>query len=122
MAYYDIRQEGHREAWDHTVGDTGADWDHALEVAQERARTQGRNYVVRHVSRERTQLIVTATPEEGLAWPKVAVPPLQPGELDREDEPQDPTADPAVADYLDSLERDALDGPHFYDVQPEMEA
>lgn len=77
--------------------------------------------MVRHVSRERTQLIVTATPEEGLVWPKVGVPPLRPGELDREDEP-DPTADPVVAEYLDSLEQDALDGPHFYDIQPEMEA
>jgi hypothetical protein len=34
-----------------------------------------------------------------------------------QDEFDDPTDDPAVADYLDSLERDALDGPHFYDLE-----
>lgn len=80
--YYDIRQEGHKQAWDTTPGATPEDWDKALQIAQDRARTQGRNYVVRHVSRERTQLIVTATPEEGLAWPKVAVPPISPAELE----------------------------------------
>jgi hypothetical protein len=82
--YYDTRQEGHKEAWDQTPGATPQDWDKALAVAQERATSQGRNYVVRHVSRERTLLIVTATPEEGLVWPRVSVPPLQPGELDRD--------------------------------------
>ncbi|MGC1783604.1 MAG: hypothetical protein WA708_13860 [Acidobacteriaceae bacterium] len=82
--YYDIRQEGHKEAWDTTPGATPADWDKALEIAQDRARTQSRNYVIRHVSRERTQLIVTATPKDGLAWPKVGVPPVQIGELNRE--------------------------------------
>jgi hypothetical protein len=84
--YYDIRQEGHKEAWDTTPGATPEDWDKALEIAQERAASQGRNYVIRHVDRERTQLIVTATPDEGLAWPRYGVPPLKPGELDREAE------------------------------------
>jgi hypothetical protein len=92
--YYDIRQEGQKEAWDTTPGATPEDWDKALEIAEERARTQGRNYVVRHVSRERAQLIVTATPEEGLVWPRVGVPPLQPGELDREEEPEREDYDP----------------------------
>lgn len=30
------------------------------------------------------------------------------------DEVDEPESDPAVADYLDSLERDAFYGPHFY--------
>jgi hypothetical protein len=84
--YYDVRQEGHKEAWDHTAGATGADWDRALEIAQERASSQGRNYVVRHVNRERAMTIVTATPEQGLVWPKVASPPISPAELNREHE------------------------------------
>jgi hypothetical protein len=112
--HYDIRQEGHREAWETTPGDTGADWDQALEIAQERAASRGRNYVVRHVGRERTLLIVTATPDEGLAWPKFAVPPLQPGELDRQADER--KADPA----LDALRRVELGGPQNYDL--EMEA
>jgi hypothetical protein len=37
-----------------------------------------------------------------------------------EPEPEEPESDPAVADYLDSLERDALDGPHFF-AAPEVE-
>lgn len=37
------------------------------------------------------------------------------------EEEQPEVEDAATADYLESLERDALDGPHFYD-QPEMEA
>ena len=45
--YYDIRQEGHKEAWDTTPKATPEDWDKALQIAQDRARTQGRNYVIR---------------------------------------------------------------------------
>lgn len=73
--FYDIRQEGHKEAWDTTPGATPADWDQALQIAQDRARERGRNYVIRHVSRDGARLIVTATPE-GLAWPKIATPVL----------------------------------------------
>ena len=80
--YYDIRQEGHKEAWDTTPGATPEDWDKALEIAQERASSRGRNYVVRHVSRQRALLIVTATPEDGLVWPKVGAPPISPAELE----------------------------------------
>jgi hypothetical protein len=232
MAYYDIRQEGRKQAWDTTPGATPEDWDKALQIAQERASSQGRNYVIRHVGREGARLIVTATPDEGLAWPRYAVSALPVAELNREQkepdpveerwhreageflesqwpemsasgreagvaqryspevlaeierrypgetvpasvadaveklvnergrepEPEpppacedlgcepwgphfcdredreaeaaqpepddyDPESDPAVADYLDSLERAALDGPHFYDIEPgEMEA
>lgn len=110
-AYYDVRQEAHREAWHTTPGATPEDWDKALQVAQERAASQGRNYVVRHVGRERTLLIVTATPDEGLAWPKVAVPPLQPGELDREvEEPGrvvQAVSHDAALEALNDLERQA---------------
>ena len=87
--YYDIRQEGHKEAWDYTAGAAPEDWDKALAVAQERATSQGRNYVVRHVSRGGARLIVTATPEGELAWPRLATPlvDLQTGQLaDREPE------------------------------------
>lgn len=84
--YYDIRQEGHKEVWDHTPGATGADWDQALEVAQERASSQGRNYVVRHVTRDRAMTIVTATPEQGLVWPRLPSPPLPRAELNRDQE------------------------------------
>lgn len=139
MAYYDIRQEGHREAWDTTPGATPADWDKALEVAQERAASRGRNYVIRHVDRERALLIVTATPDEGLAWPKVAVPPLRPGELDRQaEEPKAGYFEPSLAHLpdeptrpgpgrvvqavshdaaLDALKRVEFGGPRNYDLE-----
>lgn len=41
------------------------------------------------------------------------------------DEPvefEDPESDPAVADYLDSLERDSIDGPNFYEADYEIGA
>lgn len=137
MAHYDIRQEGQKQAWETTPGATPEDWDRALEIAQERAASRGRNYVVRHVSRERTLLIVTATPEEGLAWPKVAVPPLRPGELDRDHERGRETKagyfEPSLAHLpdgtprvvqavshdaaLDALKRVQLGGPQNYDLE-----
>ena len=118
MAYYDIRQEGHKEAWDTTPGDTPEDWDKALQVAQERAASQGRNYVVRHVGRERTQLIVTATPDEGLAWPRFGVPPLKPGELDREAEEPGRVVQAVSHDAaLDALKRVEFGGPQNYDLE-----
>lgn len=72
--YYDIRQEGHKEAWDYTRSATPEDWDKALEMAQERATSHGRNYVIRHVSGQGARLIVTATPNGELAWPRLATP------------------------------------------------
>lgn len=85
MAYYDIRQEGHKEAWDTTPGATPEDWDKALQSARDRARTQSRNYVVRHVSRQGARLIVTATTEGELAWPRLATPVLPLPEPELED-------------------------------------
>lgn len=75
VEYYDVRQEGHKEAWDTTPGATPEDWDKALAVAQQRASERDRNYVVRHVSHQGARLIVTATPE-GLVWPRLATPVL----------------------------------------------
>ena len=74
MAHYDIRQEGHPEAWHTTKTATKADLDEALAVARERSSSQDRIYVVRHIH-GRTATLVASAQDGQVLWPKRAAPP-----------------------------------------------
>ncbi len=80
MDYYETRQEGHREAWDHTAQGRREDFDTMVAVAAQQAKARDRNYVVRHVQRGTSQVICTAEAGTGtVVWPRQASPPVPVG-------------------------------------------
>jgi hypothetical protein len=73
--HYAVQSEGSSWAWSTTPGDTAGDFEKAKADAEEMSRASGRNWVVRHNDRQVSRIICTATPE-GIAWPRLASPPV----------------------------------------------
>jgi hypothetical protein len=76
------------------------------------SRASGRNWVVRHNDRQVSRIICTATPE-GIAWPRLASPPVPiaeaTGDREREHPGRDAPAAQAglsLADYTRPLQAD----------------
>jgi len=75
MPYYETRQEGHREAWDHTAQDRREDMDTMVAVAVQQAKARDRNYVVRYVHNGVGTVVCTA--QAGLVvWPRLTSQPV----------------------------------------------
>jgi hypothetical protein len=73
--YYSVHVEGNREAWSHTPGSSGADFDQAVAEAAERAETRDRNYLVRHNGPQGSRVICTLSAGLGeIVWPRQATP------------------------------------------------
>jgi hypothetical protein len=122
MPYYAVHSEGNSWAWTHTPADTPADFDQAQAEAEQMSRTSGRNWTVRHNDRQVSRLILTATPEQGIVWPRLAPAPLPAADMaDRRDREHPGHDAPAAAGGLDSagyLREPAADR----HAEPELEA
>jgi hypothetical protein len=102
MPHYSVHSEGHSWAWNDTPADTAADFDLARAEAEQMSRTSGRNWTVRYNDRQVSRLILTATPEEGIVWPRLASPQIPAAEIADRREREHPGHDvPAAAAGFD---------------------
>lgn len=81
MPHYSVSAEGNSWPWSHTPADTAADFDQAQAEAEQMSKTSGRNWTVRHHDRQASRLILTATPDQGIVWPRLASPPVPAAEM-----------------------------------------
>jgi hypothetical protein len=94
--HYAVHSEGSSWAWSTTPGDTAADFEKAKAEAAEMSGTSGRNWVVRHNDRQVSRVICTATPEDGIVWPRLASPPVPIAEVTHAIAPRETELEPGA--------------------------